>query len=117
MSILNGIKEDVYMTAERMISVVEEGAALIMGTTEDTTGNEPFEHSDKDIFDDGWEAEADNIDNPLNGITESVLGDIMKNQVCENFVLWLWLDPICVIANDFLLTFIQQTGGSAINVG
>ena len=85
MSVFNNIKQDVYLTAERMINVVEEGTALLMGKTNDlegSTGNDPFEHINEDIFDNEWESGAENIDNPLNGIAESVMGDIMKNQVC-----------------------------------
>ena len=86
MSIFNDIKEDVYMTADKMIKVVEEGASLLLGekAQEDSSGHEPTEKID-DIFENGWD-EHNNIDNPLNGIADSVLGDIMKNQVrCYSF--------------------------------
>ena len=82
MSIFNDIKEDVYMTAEKMIKVVEEGVSLLLGekAQEDSSGHDPVENVDDTIFDNEWD-EGNNINNPLNGIADNVLGDIMRNQV------------------------------------
>lgn len=90
-SFLNDIKESVLEASEQIIRVVEEGTSVLMGeltTTgnkapsgggeETTTTANEYPMDDDMIISD--EEDIANMKSPLDGITEGVLSDIMKNQ-------------------------------------
>ena len=93
MSMLHNLKEHLIETSEQMIKVVEEGGSILLGLSGEanegattSTGQSSRTVDDPiDIFDD--EQDIMNMNSPLNGIAEGVLGDIMKNQVltCNDF--------------------------------
>ena len=90
MSILQNLQENVVETAEQMIKVVEEGVAILTGTqmsenTFEDTPTSDYDQSGDDDFTMGEEEDLANMRSPLDGITEGVLGDLMKNQVCIIF--------------------------------
>ena len=89
MSILQNLQENVVETAEQMIKVVEEGVAILSGIQTSENTNEATSDHDLSVDDDftmGEEEDLANMRSPLDGITEGVLGDLMKNQVCIVFL-------------------------------
>lgn len=94
-TVFNNIKESLLEASEEIIRVVEEGTSVLMGQTM-TVENEPpsgrgeettttaNEYPKVDDMIIGEEEDIANMKSPLDGITEGVLGDIMKNQV--NFI-------------------------------
>ena len=69
---------------------MEEGSSILMGLGAEL-GNEatpPTERMDDpmDDFTMGEEEDISNMKSPLDGIADSVLGDIMKNQVSRRSV-------------------------------
>jgi len=103
MSFFNSLTDHLIDTSERLIKVVEEGSTILLGgtlsqpqdndaTTAGTastqysapTGASPESMEGMDdldgILSDELKEEYMNMDSPLNGIADGVLGDIMRNQ-------------------------------------
>lgn len=87
MSLFNNIQENVIDTAEQMIKVVEEGVAILTGAQINGENLEETTYYGHGGADDMTIDEEDLSDmkSPLDGIAESVLGDLMKNQVRTTF--------------------------------
>jgi hypothetical protein len=89
-SIINNLQEKLVDVSDQIIRVMEEGTSIIMGLAQEDDGSNQTppsgaEGTFNDQMDD-IEISVDEEDlvgmkSPLDGITEGVLGDIMKNQV------------------------------------
>lgn len=81
-SLFKSLSEDM----EKIAQVVEEGAKIIMGTSSQM-GDEPTgQTADANVYDvdeDGFLEDEDDMESPLMGMADSVLSDIMSNQVSE----------------------------------
>lgn len=98
MSFFNSLTDHLIDTSERLIKVVEEGSTILLGGTlsqpQDNdattttagqsysapTGASPDMEDLDGILSDELKQEYMNMDSPLNGIADGVLGDIMRNQ-------------------------------------
>jgi len=125
-SFLNDIQEKVLEASEQIIRVVEEGTSVLMGEFK-TTGNEAsseggHETTNTPNLDDDIvisdEEDIANIKSPLDGITEGVLGDIMKNQAApmsarESFDAFrssiTWSEPFILGLIAFHIIFLLTT--------
>ena len=67
---------------EKIVQVVEEGAKIIMGTSEQMGDSSTGQTNDADVYnEDGFLEDDEEMDSPLMGMADSVLSDIMTNQV------------------------------------
>lgn len=67
---------------EKIAQVVEEGAKIIMGTSEQMGDSSTGQTNDADVYnEDGFLEDDEEMDSPLMGMADSVLSDIMTNQV------------------------------------
>lgn len=93
MPFFDNIQESMIGTAEQMLKVMEEGVSILSGTqmnvddgTKEDTSSPIFDHGGDDLVI-GDEEDVGDMKSPLDGITEGVLGDLMKNQVCMNLMI------------------------------
>lgn len=95
-SIINNLQEKLVDVSDQIIRVMEEGTSIIMGLAQEDDGSNQTppsgaEGTFNDQMDD-IEITVDEEDlvgmkSPLDGITEGVLGDIMKNQATPTTII------------------------------
>ena len=81
-SLFKSLSEDM----EKIAQVVEEGAKIIMGTSSQMGDESTYQaaDADADVYDvdqDGFLEDEEDMESPLMGMADSVLSDIMANQV------------------------------------
>ena len=79
-SLFKSLSEDM----EKIAQVVEEGAKIIMGTSSQMGDESTYQAADADVYDvdqDGFLEDEEDMESPLMGMADSVLSDIMANQV------------------------------------
>ena len=77
-SLFKSLSEDM----EKIAQVVEEGTKIIMGTSEHMGDASTGQSNVADVYDEeGFSEDDQDMDSPLMGMADSVLSDIMANQV------------------------------------
>ena len=110
----HNLKESMIETCDQMIRVVEEATSILMGfasqENDESEQQSPTGGSDDLIHDILFDEDEgiDDMKSPLDGITEGVLGDIMKNQVSSISHVVVSRVTLLMILWYFIFVFISS---------